>query len=390
MKLLVVIDNMQTGGIASSLYNFLEFLDYEKIECDLCVFNHNGISQSKIPANVNLIKFNDSLSLLGLSQSEVKKQSSLLAFKRLLLVLVSRLCSGNTARKLLFRGINFEEKSYDLALAYSHDLSANSFTPGCRQFISEKINATKKAVYIHCDYKNYGGYSKKQLKDYNAMDFILCVSDGCKKSFLECFQQLKVPVYIQENFTNQNDIIKMASKSITYDERMTFVSVCRLSKEKGIERCLNVFYKIREELGNAFEWVIVGDGSRKNAILNQIKKYGLEENVKLVGKKDNPYVYMKNANYFLLPSIHEAAPMVYAESATLGVPVITTRTTSAEELVAKKRIGFVCENSEDGLLNILRNVIIYPDSYKLERDMQYAANINAAKQLDNWLHILEK
>ena len=67
----------------------------------------------------------------------------------------------------------------------------------------------------------------------------------------------------------------------------------------------------------------------------------------MVGNKENPYPYIKNASCFLLPSLHEAAPMVFGEASSLGVPVLTTETCSAIELVQSRGIGYVVENSID-------------------------------------------
>jgi glycosyltransferase involved in cell wall biosynthesis len=46
--------------------------------------------------------------------------------------------------------------------------------------------------------------------------------------------------------------------------------------------------------------------------------------------------------------------MVFGEAHLLGLPVLTTRTNSAWEMVAGPGIGFVCENSTEGLVRGLR------------------------------------
>lgn len=69
----------------------------------------------------------------------------------------------------------------------------------------------------------------------------------------------------------------------------------------------------------------------------------------------NPYVYMKQADYVVVSSYHEAAPMVFDEAKTLGVPVIATETTSAREMLGEQ-YGIVCDNSTEGLLAVLRRI----------------------------------
>ena len=64
---------------------------------------------------------------------------------------------------------------------------------------------------------------------------------------------------------------------------------------------------------------------------------------------DNPYGYIRAADILLIPSLSEAAPLVIGEAAALGVPVLTTETTSAHEMVEQSGYGWVCENSEEGI-----------------------------------------
>ena len=85
----------------------------------------------------------------------------------------------------------------------------------------------------------------------------------------------------------------------------------------------------------------------KTKIENKIKVLQLEDCVKLYGNKTNPYPYIKSADLFYLGSIHEAAPVVFSESRILGTPIITTKTSSAEELVGDN--GIICENNEEDI-----------------------------------------
>ena len=161
-----MIDNLTTGGITTSLYNFLQSINPEKVECDLLVFDRDSINYNKIPSYIRVIDGADRLCILGVSQEKIRMKSIFKALSRACLVLVSKLFSGNIARNILFMGMQLKEQKYDLAIAYCHDLSRKALTPGGRQFVSDCVSAKKKAVYIHCDYNNYGGYSKKQIIDY--------------------------------------------------------------------------------------------------------------------------------------------------------------------------------------------------------------------------------
>ena len=63
---------------------------------------------------------------------------------------------------------------------------------------------------------------------------------------------------------------------------------------------------------------------------------------------DNPFSYMKNCDLFILPSIYEAAPMVYGEALICKAPIFTTVNVSSYEMLDEK-FSYICENSIDGM-----------------------------------------
>jgi len=102
---------------------------------------------------------------------------------------------------------------------------------------------------------------------------------------------------------------------------------------------------------NKFKWHIVGDGEERKEIEQRITVLNLNNNVVLEGETANPYRFVKNATFFFLPSYHEAAPMVIDEARSLGLPVLTTETTSSFDMVIQEECGFVCENTGEALEN---------------------------------------
>lgn len=388
MKILLVLDNLKIGGIATSFYNFIREISNYNVECDILIFDNATIDKDRIPKGINVLATNHNLRLLAKEQCEFWWISKLQYFKRVFYVILSKLFSGNISRKLLLKKVK-ETGEYDLAIAYCHDLGWHSFTPGCRQYVAEKVVAKKKAVYIHCDYKRFGGMDKRQYNDYNCFDYILCVSRGCQNSFVSAFPSLEKKTKVLENFTNCDDVLKKAENPVEYNSGKTiFVSACRLSDEKAIPRTLNVFARLVSEGLSDFEWIIAGDGPLKTEIEEKINKLNLKSHVRLVGKQSNPYKFIKNANAFLLLSYHEAAPMVFGECHTLGVPIVSTDTISAKELVEERNIGMVCPNDEDGVYTMLKTIL--QGQAELEKYVKDNGSVNysAKKQLCSLLQDL--
>ena len=356
LKTLIVIDNLHVGGVATSLYNFLVYAT-RYFDIDLFVFNEQSVDSARLPDGVNVLKIPKKLKILGMGQSEIKKYSLRYALKRAFYVGLTRLTSGQFARSILFLTVK-RLKKYDLAIAYAQDNAWKSLSKGCIDFVVKKVDAKKKMAFIHCDYSNFGGYNKKQEIMLARLDYINCVSESCKKSFIDKFPTLQSKCIVIENFIDYKKVVELSNEYETeFDNDDYFVSACRLSSVKGFDRTIGVLGELNKERAINCKWVIVGDGPEKENLEVLIDKCGLKNIVFLVGEKENPYPYIKGARAFLLPSYHEAAPMVYGESAALGVPIVSTDTCSAEELVKDRNIGIVVDNNEAGIKRGLNEII---------------------------------
>ena len=128
--------------------------------------------------------------------------------------------------------------------------------------------------------------------------------------------------------------------------KIKILTVCRLEAEKGLLRCVPMM-KACEKQGLSFVWHIVGDGTEKEKLAKAIMENGLSARVIFHGNVENPYPYMKKADFFFLPSFHEAAPLVFEEARLLGLPILTTETLSARALVGD--FGIVCQNDDAAL-----------------------------------------
>ena len=163
--------------------------------------------------------------------------------------------------------------------------------------------------------------------------------------------------YVMHNCHDYEKMMKMASEDpVRYDRTVVnILSVGRLSAEKGHMRVIDALYRLKED-GFKFCWHIVGDGKEAEKIMTTAQKYNMSRNIVLYGDTDNPYKYYLNADMLLVPSYHEAAPMVFGEAEFFRIPVLTTKTASTEELVTERNIGIVVENSEEGIYKGLEYV----------------------------------
>ena len=206
---------------------------------------------------------------------------------------------------------------------------------------------------------------------------------GCRQSFLNLLPQFKDKTFTVENCHNYNRIRNSAkAENISLpSDKLNVVTVARFGKEKGVLRAIRAVSKLEKKY--LFKYYIIGDGTefeQAKALIDELK---LSETVTLLGAKENPYGYIKAADLLLIPSYSEAAPMVIGEAACLGVPVLSTETSSCEEMVVATGYGFVCKNSQDGITQALEEIINNQSLIKEKSsflDSQKFSNANALKQ----------
>ena len=113
-------------------------------------------------------------------------------------------------------------------------------------------------------------------------------------------------------------------------------------------------------LSDALHYTVIGDGVELETCRALIARYHLERIITLAGERPNPYAELSASDVLLIPSVSEAAPLVIGEAAALGVPTLTTETSSAREMVEKTGCGWVCDNSEDGILQGIEWLLNHP------------------------------
>lgn len=346
-KILIVNNNLDMGGIQTSLINLLWEI-HNAYDITLLLFSKSGALLKAVPENVKVISPCKCYSVLGLTKEELKKYPLLFLIKAFLLKYAS-VFSRRSAMKLL--GV-FQKriKGYDSVISYSHLTNHKYFTNGCADFVLDKTVSNNKICLIHCDYFNSGSMTDKNNAQYAAFDRIACCSDSVKERFLQGSAMDRSKVYTLRNFFDATIEKKAADCPYIYDDSyINLVSVARVSAEKGIDRAITALANSKR---TDIRYYVIGDGPKRNDLVSKVNAYGLKDQVFFLGVQENPYRYMVNADYLLVPSVHEAAPMVFDEAKILGLPVLTTNTTSAMEMVGTEH-GRVFDNSQEGIVSVL-------------------------------------
>jgi glycosyltransferase involved in cell wall biosynthesis len=244
--------------------------------------------------------------------------------------------------KYLYNKVSKKEK-YDIEIGYCWRNPTIA--------ISNSTNKDAKHIIV-----THGQNPGKEY--YLKNDALLACSTFNMNYFGEMIEH-KVPIYRFSNVFDENKIIEKAKEDapITKDpNRFLFITVGRLTIEKGLDRMMNAAIKLYQE-GYDFDIWHVGEGYYRKNIEELIKENKLESKVTLVGSQSNPYKFIKQADCLVCASVFEGYSTTCVESCILEVPFITTDISGAIDIVDESKGGKVFPNTEEGIYEGMKYVL---------------------------------
>ena len=206
-------------------------------------------------------------------------------------------------------------------------------------------------------------------KKYNKFKKIVFVSKEGKDTFLSVFPGAEKKVEVCNNLIDGKKINELAQESIDVkkEEIFTFVNIGRHQEcQKKLTRIIESA-RILKERGLNFRILFVGDGEDTQLYKDMTKKYELEEQIKFLGRKQNPYPYFKIADCVILTSDYEGYPVVFLESMILNKPLITTKVSDYDEIEGK--YGYVTEKDVKDIADKMQKII--EQGYEIKEKFDY-------------------
>ena len=357
-KIIIVNNNMKIGGVQKSLYNLLWSIDtVNEYDVTLLLFSRSGAYAELLPESIKIKECKGLFRLLGKSQGEYK--GSLKDFLiRALFAVLSRVFGRSFVLRMMLPFEPMVEDDFDCAISFLHNGPEKTLYGGTQDYVLNRVKAEKKVAFIHGDYKSCGACHSANNRMLGEFDLIAACSDGCRNVLVKALPELESKCVAVRNFNRYDEIKALAAdEPVDYDrDFINAVMVARLSHTKGIDRAIKALAFCVKK-GIKLKLHIVGGGSLKEALKAQAEAEGVKEYIEFYGEQSNPYRYMKNADLMLIASYHEAAPMVIDEAFCLALPVLSTKTTSTDEMISEQGIGRVCENSQEALNTELYSVV---------------------------------
>lgn len=365
-KILIISHALELGGVERSLIGLLNSIDYSMYDVDLFLLRHEGELMDFIPKEVHLLDEIKEYTVLGRPMVTVLKEGHLLlTLGRLYGKIRAKIHDRLYADKESYVGIDYSHKyTYRLMPKINpniqYDLAISFLTP---HYITQyNVNAKKKVGWIHTDYSTIYIDKKSETKIWSKLDNIISISDSVTGTFLNTFPSLKNKILLIENILPQIMVLKQSVENIDENtfsnDCINLLSIGRLTYQKNFENipkiCNNILNK-----GINVKWYIIGFGPDQELIEEKIKEYGMEDHVIILGKKDNPYPYIKACDFYVQPSRYEGKCVAVREAQMLNKPVIITRyDTSASQLTDGYDgviVGMDNEGCANGIVEFIKN-----------------------------------
>ncbi|MFZ1307354.1 MAG: glycosyltransferase [Ferruginibacter sp.] len=185
----------------------------------------------------------------------------------------------------------------------------------------------------------YNGLIKKY---YRRFDMIICQSAYMQRDLVTHYHILAEKTMVIHNAVEE--VLHTPLQPDQNSERVyKFITIARLSDEKGIERLIHAVGLITVP----FKYYIIGEGSKRNDLLSLINELHLNDKVFLVGQKNDPFTGMGDADLFLMGSYYEGFPNVLLEAGAYGIPVVAFNAPGGiAEIIADNENGLLAEDND--------------------------------------------
>jgi|WetSurSiteA1Bulk_404760.scaffolds.fasta_scaffold11555_3 glycosyltransferase involved in cell wall biosynthesis len=249
-------------------------------------------------------------------------------------------------------------KEFNIQIIHTHFLKSYIIAGITNIILCKNVIYNYHGLFINNEF--YGAF-KRLL--YKLSHFMICLLKGVQialvpskesKNQLLAETRLFPNVYQYyngaESYSATNQIDKDLATNINVVKEFKFVFVGRIESEKRLDRAIEFIYRLEQHniIAHLF---IMGDGIKKNNIVDLVRNYRLEEAVSFLGIVQNPEDYFKYFDCLLLTSDREGLPFVIWESMAEGLPILSTSVGGITEILTDVNCGMIFdkENISDAV-----------------------------------------
>lgn len=355
-RIIILMHYMELGGAEMALLGLLHALDPERVDVDLFVYSHRGPLMAYIPKWVNL------LTEIG-AYSAIEEPMTVALKRGHIGVVVGRLMAkwkfkqfrkknpvhGDDGAIMQYVGDYVTPHLPKINPDVEYDLCISFLTP--HNIGLDKVRAQKRLAWIHTDYSTVDINTERELPVWDAYDNIVSISPEVTNAFVNRFPSLKSKVMEIENILPKDYVLSRTEEFDAKDEfkgEINLLSIGRYCTAKNYDNVPFIARKIVEAGLKGLKWYIIGYGGDEVLIRSKIAEAGMEEHVVLLGKKGNPYPYIKACDIYVQPSRYEGKSVTVREAQILHKPIIVTNYPTAKSQINDSVDGVIVPLDNEG------------------------------------------
>ena len=364
IKILFRHRSMEMGGVEKVMLSLMNNLDREKFEMTVCLNLNQGELRDEFPSHVRKVYLTDGKE--DFSKNKIIQKIQL--FQRRQKLEKLRKNPEIVDREYL-------KENYDIEIGMTY----NDFEP----VLNSSNKNSKKVGWFHSEIQvpKLQPLVPKILEHFPQFHYMIYCSQKIKDLMHEHYPNLNYPK--ESVIINAIPIEEIKQKAnadflLPNAESKIFVSVGRLHTRKGYHKLMDAHKKLLNE-GFQHTVIIIGDGEELPNLLEQQKNLGVEKSFVFAGNQMNPYPFIKNADFFIMPSESEAWPLVIAEALILQKPIIATKVGDVESMIEDRKTGYLIDYDTHEIYVAMKEFLT---NEKLVSDLR--ENLTAIeKQFDN-------
>lgn len=364
IKILFRHRSMEMGGVEKVMLSLMNNLDREKFEMTVCLNLNQGELRDEFPSHVRKVYLTDGKE--DFSKNKIIQKIQL--FQRRQKLEKLRKNPEIVDREYL-------KENYDIEIAMTY----NDFEP----VLNSSNKNSKKVGWFHSEIQvpKLQPLVPKILEHFPQFHYMIYCSEKIKNLMHEHYPNLNYPK--ESVIINAIPIEEIKQKAnadflLPNAESKIFVSVGRLHTRKGYHKLMDAHKKLLNE-GFQHTVIIIGDGEELPNLLEQQKNLGVQKSFVFAGNQMNPYPFIKNADFFIMPSESEAWPLVIAEALILQKPIIATKVGDVESMIEDRKTGYLIDYDTHEIYVAMKEFLT---NEKLVSDLR--ENLTAIeKQFDN-------
>lgn len=402
-RILITMHYMELGGAESALLGLLQAHDPEKADLDLFLYAQRGELMAFIPmTKVNLLPEIPDYSLLESPITEVLKRGY---WKLALARLIGKQETNNYSKKNIkglndFSALTFQQHRTvkilpDINPDVEYDLAISFNNP--HYIVLDRVKAKKKLGWIHTDFTKVFLNYEMELQMWNRLDYIASISKEVSNQFCTVFPSLRKKVVPIENILSKEYMRNRSEEFIPNDiigddNAIKLLSIGRFCHAKRFDEigtiCKHLLNNLPSEFSN-IKWFIIGYGpeSERLKIHNNIEEEGMQDHVVLLGKRSNPYPYIKLCDFYIQPSRYEGKSITVREAQVFCKPVVITNYATASSQIISGEDGVIVPMDialcAKGIASLIKDIFLqkHIKEFLKSHDYCYESEIDKIYQL---------